>query len=40
MHQILVIDDDTELCELVTEYLEPDGYKVESVYEGWASVCL
>lgn len=28
MQQILVIDDDTGLCELLTKYLEPDGYKV------------
>lgn len=34
MRRILVIDDDTELCELVTEYLEPDGYQVEAVHDG------
>src|SRR5205809_2148392 len=34
MQQILVIDDDIELCELVAEYLEPDGYKVEAVHDG------
>ena len=34
MQQILVIDDDVELCELVAEYLEPEGYKVEAVHEG------
>jgi two-component system response regulator CpxR len=34
MQQILVIDDDTELCELVAEYLEPDGYRVEAVHDG------
>src|SRR6266478_3542047 len=34
MQQILVIDDDTELCELVAEYLEPEGYKVEAVHDG------
>lgn len=34
MRQILVIDDDIELCELVTEYLEPDGYEVEAVHDG------
>src|SRR6266700_1958711 len=34
MQQILVIDDDVELCELVAEYLEPDGYKVEAVHDG------
>lgn len=28
MQQLLVIDDDTGLCELLTKYLEPDGYKV------------
>src|ERR1700682_4499219 len=38
MQQILVIDDDIELCELVTEYLEPDGYKVEAVFDGEAGV--
>src|ERR1051325_1693786 len=34
MQRILIIDDDIELCELVTEYLEPEGYAVESVNEG------
>jgi two-component system response regulator CpxR len=34
MLQILVVDDDIELCELVAEYLEPDGYKVEAVHDG------
>jgi DNA-binding response OmpR family regulator len=34
MQQILVIDDDIELCELVAEYLEPEGYKVEAVHDG------
>ena len=38
MRQILVIDDDVELCELVTEYLEPDGYKVEAVFDGETGV--
>jgi DNA-binding response OmpR family regulator len=38
MQQILVIDDDVELCELVAEYLEPEGYKVEAVHEGPAGV--
>jgi len=33
-----VIDDDIELCELVAEYLEPDGYKVEAVHDGEAGV--
>lgn len=34
MRQILVIDDDDELCELVSEYLELDGYKIEAVHDG------
>jgi two-component system response regulator CpxR len=34
MQQILVVDDDIELCELVAEYLEPEGYKVEAVHRG------
>src|SRR5437016_11109122 len=34
MQQILVIDDGIELCELVAEYLEPDGYQVEAVHDG------
>jgi two-component system, OmpR family, response regulator CpxR len=38
MQQILVIDDDVELCELVAEYLEPDGYKVEAVHDGEAGL--
>lgn len=39
---ILIIDDDTELCELVTEYLEDEGFVVESVHDGVAGVerCL
>jgi len=35
---ILIIDDDTELCELVTEYLEDEGLVVESVHDGVTGV--
>jgi two-component system response regulator CpxR len=38
MHRILVIDDDVELCQLVAEYLETEGYKVDAVHEGEAGV--
>jgi two-component system, OmpR family, response regulator CpxR len=38
MRQILVIDDDVELCELVAEYLELDGYKIEAVHDGEAGL--
>ena len=34
MEQILVIDDDVELCELVAEYLKPEGLHVEAVHNG------
>jgi DNA-binding response OmpR family regulator len=29
--RILVIDDDIELCELLTDYLQPEGFEVETV---------
>lgn len=32
--RILVIDDDVELCTLVAEYLEPEGFEIEAVYDG------
>lgn len=32
--RILIIDDDTELCQLVTDYLAPMGFQVESVHNG------
>ncbi len=38
MDQILIIDDDVALCELVTEYLEPLGFQIESVHRGDAGV--
>jgi len=34
MDRILVIDDDTELCSLVAEYLDSEGYEAESVHDG------
>jgi two-component system response regulator CpxR len=34
MDQILVIDDDVELCSLVGEYLASEGFRVESVHDG------
>jgi two-component system response regulator CpxR len=34
MDHVLIIDDDVELCGLVAEYLEPEGYRVEAVHEG------
>jgi two-component system response regulator CpxR len=34
MERVLVIDDDVGLCELVEEYLGPEGYEVEAVHNG------
>lgn len=31
---VLIIDDDEELCELVAEYLESEGFEVEAVFDG------
>ena len=32
--RILVVDDDLELCELLTEYLQPEGFQVDAVFDG------
>ena len=34
MERILVIDDDVELCHLVGEYLQAEGFAVECVHDG------
>ena len=34
MDCILIVDDDVELCELVAEYLQPEGFEVEAVHNG------
>lgn len=34
MNKILIIDDDEELSELVTEYLSVEGFQTESVHDG------
>lgn len=34
MNKILIIDDDEELCELVSEYLTVEGFEIESVNDG------
>jgi two-component system response regulator CpxR len=38
MSRVLIIDDDTELCELLTEFLAEEGFEVDSVNEGRAGV--
>ncbi len=34
MERILVIDDDVELCSLVKEYLQAEGFTIECVHDG------
>lgn len=38
MPKILMIDDDTELCQLVAEYLALDGLSFEAVHDGQAGL--
>ena len=34
MSRILVIDDDIELCDLLAEYLKPEGFEITPVHDG------
>jgi DNA-binding response OmpR family regulator/anti-sigma regulatory factor (Ser/Thr protein kinase) len=34
MARVLLVDDDTELCEMLTEYLGPEGFEVDAAYDG------
>jgi DNA-binding response OmpR family regulator len=34
MHKILIIDDDMDLCDLLRDYLTPEGFEVEAVNDG------
>lgn len=33
-HRVLLIDDDTDLCEMLDEYLALEGFRVEAVHNG------
>ena len=33
-HQILIIDDDAELCELLSDFLRLEGFSVEAIHDG------
>ena len=35
-NRIIIIDDDIELCELLSEYLEPEGYSIRTEHNGKA----
>lgn len=34
MERVLMIDDDRELCDMVREYLAPEGFGIEAVHSG------
>jgi two-component system, OmpR family, response regulator CpxR len=34
MERVLVVDDDVELCDLIAEYLRPEGFDVHAVHDG------
>ena len=34
MNKVLIIDDDEELCDLVSEYLTVEGFEIEAVHDG------
>ena len=38
MDKILIIDDDEELCELVSEYLTVEGFQTTAVNDGVAGL--
>ncbi|SCZ51774.1 response regulator transcription factor [Thiohalomonas denitrificans] len=38
MQNILLIDDDEDLCELLDEYLSSEGFKVTSVHDGETAI--
>ena len=40
VERILVVDDDVELCSLVSEYLRPEGFQVDAVHEGKAGLAM
>ena len=34
MNKVLIIDDDEELCDLVSEYLTVEGFETTAVHDG------
>jgi len=36
--RLLVIDDDVELCELLAEYLQPEGFRIDTLHSGAEAV--
>lgn len=40
MNRILIIDDDVELCDLLKDYLEPEGFDIKTVHSSDAGINL
>src|SRR5262245_44921027 len=38
MDRILIVDDDVELCNLITRFLKPEGFEVEAEHDGARAV--
>lgn len=36
--RILIIDDDQELCSLLADYLRPEGFEIDTAYDGYEGV--
>jgi DNA-binding response OmpR family regulator len=34
MARVLLVDDDIELCEMLAEYLAPEGFEVDTAHDG------
>jgi two-component system response regulator CpxR len=34
LEQVLIVDDDVGLCELLTDFLAPEGFQAESIHDG------
>lgn len=38
MDRILIVDDDVELCNLITRFLKPEGFEIEAEHDGARAV--
>jgi DNA-binding response OmpR family regulator len=38
MHSLLLADDDTELCDMLVQYLEAEEFAVTAVHDGEAAL--
>jgi two-component system, OmpR family, response regulator CpxR len=38
MGRILIVDDDVELCHLIAQFLEPEGFVIEAEHDGARAV--